>query len=259
MRILLAFCLLCLLHTLAFAELNQDLARAQFEEASEAYNAGNYAEAIALWQELVDQGLRNVELEFNLGNGWYRQAELGEAILHWERALLIAPLDREVQANLDLARDNLVDELPATVRLPLWDWLDRAFLLLPGNLPWWALTLGLALVALVLIRRPWLPGGRANSFQRILLPSGLTLVLVAGLFLFLRADFAGHRNRGVILVDKVVVQAAPSEGATSLFDLHEGTLVTLGRSTEAEDWQQIRLPDGREGWCPAEALEAVEP
>ncbi len=258
MRRFVFLCLLCALALCASAEVNQDAAHAIFEQATVAYNNGDFEQAVELWQGLVDQGLSSVELEFNLGNAWYRRGELGEAILHWERALLIAPLDREVRANLELARTGLVDELPPTVRLPLWDWLDRLFLLLPRDLPWWIFSLGLAFASLALVRRPWLPGGRLNSFHRILLPSGLTLVLLALGFLLMRADLAGQRNRGVILVDKVVVQAAPSEGATNLFDLHEGTVVALGRRSESAGWQQLRLPDGREGWCSLEALEAIE-
>ena len=68
------------------------------------YNAGHYVEAVRLYQQLVDQGVDNVELYYNLGNAYTRIDDLGHAILNYTRAQRLDPrapdIPRPVRASL---------------------------------------------------------------------------------------------------------------------------------------------------------------
>ncbi len=235
-------------------------AEERFAEACRAYEAGDWSAAVDLWEDLSGEGYSGLELYLNLGNAHFKSGRLGRAILNWERAARLEPFDRDVRKNLQVARSLLADELEQPVRLPLWDWLDLAFRAVSRDLPAWALLLFCGLLALGLARKAYLPGRRATPFLRILLLSWLILALGSLTFLWAQVRKLDGERDAVILAEKVVIQSAPSAGAQELFDLHEGTRVLLGREADAEGetaWLEVLLPDGRAGWCPADALESI--
>lgn len=236
----------------------------RFGEARAAYEAGDWTRAADLWQGLVDEGWSGLELQYNLGDARWRQGRVGPAILAWERAARLAPLDRDVRKNLEIARAGLPDRLEGPLRLPLWDVVDRGLQSLPRQaLAWAALLLAAATSLLVSLRalRP-AAGAAALARRRTLLHFLLWPALGLLALLALQDRVLDGVARGVLLAERVEVRSAPSEGATALFDLHEGATVVLGRpATDAAGggWRQLELPDGRGGWVPAEALEAIVP
>ena len=76
-----------------------ELAHSQPERSQELYR-----QAVAGFSALVEAGVRNAALEYNLGNAYFRLNELGAAILHYARAQLLDPADQKIAANLEYAR-----------------------------------------------------------------------------------------------------------------------------------------------------------
>ena len=54
-----------------------------FLQANQQYDAGNYAQAIEIYESIAPHG-RGVD--YNLGNCWYQQGEYAQAIACWLRA-----------------------------------------------------------------------------------------------------------------------------------------------------------------------------
>ena len=51
------------------------------------------------------------ELEYNLGNCYYKLEEVGKTILHYERAKLIDPVNDDLRANILLADLRVIDKI----------------------------------------------------------------------------------------------------------------------------------------------------
>jgi SH3-like domain-containing protein len=51
---------------------------------------------------------------------------------------------------------------------------------------------------------------------------------------------------GVVLVKSVEVKSGRAEDAVTLFQLHEGALVTV--TDKYENWLEVRLNDEQKGW-----------
>src|SRR4029077_10622714 len=66
-----------------------------WRRGNDAYLRGDYAGAVAAYQELDRQGLVSADLTFNLGNAYYRQGNLGRAIWAYERAAALDPDDED--------------------------------------------------------------------------------------------------------------------------------------------------------------------
>ena len=72
------------------------------------------------------------------------------------------------------------------------------------------------------------------------------VLLLMGATLLAREGVLAETQWGIILVEEVAVQSAPSgEDDLTLFHLHEGTKVRLDQVTEG--WTEVVLEDGRVG------------
>ena len=81
-----------------------------FEAANVAASRGDSAAAIQDYQRLVDAGVRDEDVYFNLGTVYARAGEYPSAILNYERALEIHPNDTKTADNLRVAEQVLEEE-----------------------------------------------------------------------------------------------------------------------------------------------------
>ena len=236
--------------------LSSALAVAQTKaEADSAYVQGNYQRAIELYSSLLAEG-QSADLYYNLGNAYYRTEEITQAILAYERALLLAPGDADVRFNLQLARTKTVDKMVPQSEFFVVTWY-RA-LVNQTSVDGWAtlslvmLALAIVLVLLYLFSRPlWL---RKIGFFGGLL--ALLLFLMANLFAWQQKQTLTHRDGAIVTGSAVPVKSTPAASGTDLFILHEGTKVTITDDT-MQDWKEIRMPDGKVGWVETRQIEVI--
>jgi len=95
-----AGCALALGASLVHAELNPG----KFAAANDAFTQGRYSEATRGYESIIAQQGWSAPLLFNLANAQQREGRLGQAILNYERAALLAPNDPDIAINLQLAR-----------------------------------------------------------------------------------------------------------------------------------------------------------
>jgi tetratricopeptide (TPR) repeat protein len=225
-----------------------------FSRGNGAFEKGRFEEAAEAYRTVLRYGIRDARVEYNLGCAAFRLGRLGEAILHFERARRLDPTDRDIQANLEFARSRRYDrveapEVAAPIRMArsLQDAIgpDRQAVAVLA-LVW--------LVAALVAWRSSRPGGWNAS-------AGWTL---AGLLLLLAlcaASWLGTRSRlegapmAVVLSPSVEVRAGPGENNAVLFTVHEG--LSLEVRSERQDWIQVSLPNGLNGWVPGDAVGKV--
>ena len=78
-------------------------AQSAFDEANAAYAEGRYGEAAAMYQSLLDEQ-PDAQVYYNLGNTYFKQGELAQSILAYERALRLNPNDKDAKYNLAFAQ-----------------------------------------------------------------------------------------------------------------------------------------------------------
>jgi len=102
----LSICAAGLVLTLALAAgaARADLTDDVWKRGNDAYLHGDYAAAVAAYEQLDRQQVVSAELVFNLGDAYYRQGQLGRAIWCWERALALDPDHDDARYNLAQAR-----------------------------------------------------------------------------------------------------------------------------------------------------------
>jgi tetratricopeptide (TPR) repeat protein len=214
--------------------------------AEQAYDKKKYKEAITQYEELVKDGYKSYQLNFNLGNAYYRNNELGKAIYQYELARKLNPDDEDVRINLGIANAKTVDKINAkenffvtvvksnvlsTFSTNAWAWLSVLTLLLAASLAF----------LFFITSHPVL--------KRVCFVTGFLLLL--GVFatygLGYSALHAKHQNNyAIVLIKEIKIMNEPNLNAVSKFSLHEGTKVNIIENNG--DWLLIKIDNGNEGW-----------
>ena len=222
----------------------------------EAYSAGQWSEAEQDWTAVAGLGINSPELEYNLGNVYFKLADYARATLHYERALKLDPSYGDARFNLELTQGFIQDKIDSVPEFFLKQWSRK--LSYSMSCDTWAvcflllLALALGLVVVFLLSRA--SGARKASFFGGIAALVLSLCCL-GFALSQKADRA--RNDSAIILKPVTsVKSSPgSETSKDLFVLHEGTKVRI--LDRIGDWQNIELSDGRQGWLHASDMEVI--
>jgi tetratricopeptide (TPR) repeat protein len=220
-----------------------------FFKANEAYKEGRFDDAVVGYNRLLQNGLNNGHLYYNLGNAHFRLNQLGQAILNFERARLLMPRDADLRYNLGHARDQTTDAISESKSFlnMVFFWLDT----LNSTELFWAFAFANLVVWATLLTRLY---NRSEwTFYTALI--ALALWIVLGTSFGMKWYQTTKDNRAVIIPKEVSVLAGPATGDTLLFQIHEGTVVRHERSEDG--WSLIRLADKKRGWVPSDAIERI--
>ncbi len=224
--------------------------------SNELYDSGRFVEAAQVYQQLVDQGNRDDALYYNLGNAYYKQGDLGRAILNYRRAQREAPRDADVRANLELARGQTIDLIDRDERGSVVRFLVATQSRLTLNeLAAASLALWVLVVALLLALLYTGPGVLRGAALYASVVAAVLLVLGAG-SLAGRAYEHSSRNYVVVVAGEVEVISGPGSQYVTEFTLHGGA---EGRLIERRgSWARLALPGGDlQGWVPGSAVEEL--
>ena len=224
-------------------------------EADSAYVRGQYQQAIAQYEALLKQGA-SADLYYNLGNAYYRTENIPEAVLNYERALLLSPGDRDIRFNLQIARSKTFDKIVPESEMFFVTWYRSLVSMMSVDA--WARTalVALALTIILLLvylfsERIWLR--KAGFFGGVVL---LLLFMGANIFAWQQKKDLLNRKGAIIFAPSVTVKSTPAANGTDLFILHEGTKVVITDGSMKE-WKEIRLADGKEGWIESKHIRVI--
>jgi len=224
-------------------------------EGDEAYRNGQFDRAVDIYERVLTGGYISGPLFYNLGNAYYKSGNIGRAILNYERAKRLMPHSSDVRYNLELASSRTVDRVEVPPRLPVWNLVDTLRDLVSrkqsANIAW-AFTLLAALFLAIQLQMRGILRRLFRIITTVLAVFALTSLLLIGL----RVAADHGPPEAVILADKVEVRSAPDITSLEVFALHTGTKITIVK--RLEDWWEIRLADGRQGWMPNAAAEIIQ-
>ena len=246
-----------------------------FERGNQLYEAGEFEEAVNLYEEAVERGAVAPELFYNLGNAYYKSGSLGKAVLYYERSLRLAPRDEDARANLTLVQSMLRDrqfvEEPGLVGRTA-NWLHRRLNLRESLVLTSTLYLLLVIVAILFVFRDGAivsglypkaslasPGrflGLDKTQDFVLAMAFLAVMLIAAGTSALGKYRDVHSRRTAIVVrEEVPVYGGPNTDSTLQFKIHEGTRISTGEVRPG--WVQIQLPGELSGWIVDGSVERI--
>jgi tetratricopeptide (TPR) repeat protein len=227
----------------------------KFNKGVTFFTSGNYKEALQAWTEIYLTGYRSADLDYNMGNAYFKLKDIPDAILFYERAYLLNPADEDINYNLQIARTLIVDRFQEIPVLFLVRWYNFVSLFLSSN-TWAKISIISFILSLLLLslyiytsvyRQKVLGFWFAVSFFIL---SGSSLA-----FTLRNKSLVYDSHKAIITIPQVSGKSSPDTSGTDLFILHEGTKVSI--DDEVGEWLEIRLSDGNKGWVPVNSLNII--
>lgn len=243
---LLIFLFLCVP---AFADIGS--ASALFQRGNQSYDEGKFNQAIAEYEKILNLGIKNYEVFYNLGNAYFRQNQLGKAILNYRRALALEPREEDAKANLSFVKLFTLDKIEEQQIHPF------------SNMLQWFLNLwskdGLALLTSLFytLSIGWgililFKGSKKYLWSGLVIFLFLSIIFGSSLWTKIHFDSVDH---GVVVVPQAEVRSGPGQDYILQFTGHEGLEFRV--EEEAEGWYRISLPNGIKGWIPKEFVAII--
>lgn len=221
-----------------------------FAQGNAAFFEGDFPDAIAHYTKLLDAGVEDADVYYNLGTAHARLGQCGAAIHAFERSLAISAGDGSAEANLracqaQLGKRRAQRDGEATVQTrPPW---SEAMLRSVSSdaLAWIVLCLNVLLFACLLLRRMV---SRETARLGLALGAWLTaLTLLVGVLALSTKEQWLQEGRGaVVLNEDALLREGPDPRARTRTYALEGE---RGRILQEEGgFVRVRLARGPEGW-----------
>jgi len=210
----------------------------EFARAAKSYEAGDYATAIGVYEQMVGESVAHEALFYNLGNAYYRSGRLGAAVANYERALDLDPGFENARENLEKAvretQQHLARPLPSDWEQSLLFWhylVSRETTTRLALLFWLGFWVALGVRQL----RPLRYTRRAASVFAV-------LALAFGGSAWAKA----HAPALAVADTDAPVTYGTSETDAVRFDLHPGDRVTVDQRRDG--WARVKTASGEHGW-----------
>ncbi|HOK08058.1 MAG TPA: hypothetical protein PLJ10_00180 [Candidatus Hydrogenedens sp.] len=232
----------CSLYVFISFSLGAGIYDQSFREGNDAYYKKDFYTAILKYEKLVESGVEDPVLFYNLANSYYHWGKKGMAIANYERALELNPSFKMAKEQLSKVLNETKRNL-AVPEEPMW-W-KYLFIWHYGISQKWTWRIALFLWVL-----GWIILGfilwQDKSLRKTLFIGG-SLILTVGIIFFMSGVIKIlSPPLGVIIVTECSVHITPSDNSPPRFNLYEGDRVQVER--EDGEWMLIRTVDNERGW-----------
>ncbi len=232
------------------------------QQADSAYSQDNFVLAEQLYLKAIAHDGTSSTIFYNLGNAYYRQGNLGKAIVNYERALKLDPTNSDARDNLEFVRAKIVDrqidegsimttlgnKIVGTFTANAWAWITLVFFAL-----FIAGVLGYFFSPAIMAKKVSFFGGIAS----------LLLCAFSMIVAFNAAKALTEHNHAIILPPSAQLSTTPRQARTAAeeaFLLHEGTKVEVVDSvaTSADGkWYEVKVGQRERAWIKASDVERI--
>lgn len=224
-------------------------------QADSAYNAERFNEAVEKYEMVLNQGLESAELYYNLGNAYFNLNKMPEAILNYERARVLAPGDKDINFNLNIANSMIPDKIevvPEIFYVRWWkSWRDSF------NLQTWTIvSITIFTLLIICVGLFFLSG--SLLLRKLAFWSGMGFLLLSiGTFsmTYTKYGIQSKHLEAIVFDPTITIKSSPNQLGKDLFVIHEGTKVFI--LEEMNEWANIKIVNGSTGWMPMKSLRRI--
>ena len=231
---------------------SQDTNKDKFYQGVTYFTAGSYKEALKIWTDIYNTGYRSANLDYNIGNAYFKLNNIPSAILFYERAYLLKPADENINYNLQIARTLIVDRFQEIPELFFIKWYNFVSLFLSTN-SWAKISITSFILFLLLLSLYIYSSRHRHKVIGFWLGVFFIVLSLTSLAFTIRNKSLVYDSRKAIISSPMVNgKSSPDKSGNDIFVLHEGTKVTV--EDEVGEWSEIRLSDGNKGWVPLNSI-----
>ena len=234
---------------------NANSSQELIDKANQAYTQGEYADAVELYEQVLEEGYEAAELYYNLGNAYFKDDYIAKAILNYERAKKLKPNDDNVIHNLQVARSRIVDRIEPVPKLFYERWWQNITTMQSEK--GWAVTAIVSVFGFFITLVLFFYASRKNLRKVFFI---ISIVFLVGTFfslIFAQKQYNSlvQQDEAIVFAPRLTAKSAPDISSTNLFVIHRGTKVEILQTLG--EWYEIRLPNGNVGWIKEDEVKII--
>lgn len=229
-----------------------------FEDANVAASRGDYPRAISGYRALIEAGVRDADVYFNLATTFAQAGDYPRAIVNYERALVERPNDDKTQEDLRRAEQALEEQRAEREGEAMIQRSSSMTEAVYANFTENALAYALVVANLLFFSGlgwVWVARRRNGWLVFTTVAAGFVL-LFSALGLAVKAGVLRDGPRAVALEDRVALREGPDEDAKVRGEARGGDRAHVVAADR--DFVKLRVVDGVEGWVPAASVGIVD-
>lgn len=214
--------------------------RTQIDNAERNFKEGNFSKTIEIYESLIK--IEKIQDPYV----YYRNGNIGKAILNIEKALRLAPRDKEIKNNMQFLYSVVGRNKEGTIKDIFFKHFSLNEITIITSI---SLIFFLCILSLFIIKK---------------IPIFKYLIVFLTLFLFLCGSALTLKGcqefalKEAIILSSVNVRSGPGENNSEISTLSEGKLVNI--VSRSGDWVNIRFKSKGEdfiGWIPNNDVESI--
>jgi len=223
--------------------------------ANELYSEGEFLQAAHLYEQIILEKGVAPELYYNLGNAYFKANEIGHSILNYERALRLNPRFENARFNLQLAQTKVIDNITEDDTFFVKRWVDNLVNRYTSN-QW--MYFSWTMFILCLFGFLFFVFGKSRGLRKVSFTLAIVVLIISAFALTFsitrKNQFINHKD-AIVMTGIVTIKSSPDRSGTDLFELHEGTKVSI--KSNLGNWAEIVIGDGRIGWVEKRQIEQI--
>ncbi len=257
------------------------MSAATVEQADSAYSRGDYAEAIAQYNDVAKREGISSELFYNMGNAYAKGGDYGNALVFYLKSLRLDPSNHKARANAAYIESKVYDANRAELKgkklsidadSPTFFTSVREYIMREHLSDTWAVWAAVAFVLFVICAALYV-FSRAVLVRKVGFFGGfvcLGISVITLVFSFMAASY--RSDEGVVTGGKVHLYSDASAGSKeNPVALTRGTRMTVldtfpavaGEDANRDEnegarWYKVRLNSDFVGWLPASDFRPVD-
>lgn len=226
-----------------------------FEQGNTLYNDGNYTLAIEKYQTILENGKHSAELYFNLGNAYYKLNNIAPSIYYYEKALQLAPNDKEILNNIAFARNMTIDDIATIPEIGFSKFVNSITNMMSFD-AWAMMAVGFVILFVILILSYYFS---YTSFKKriafVVSSASIVFACVSVVMAYHNYNLKKNDKPAIVFAKESQIKSEPNLRSTEAFKLHEGTKVQI--LDTVNNWKRIKLADGKTGWIISDDIKAL--
>ncbi len=215
-----------------------------FKEGNKQYEQKEYAKAIESYKQILNNNIESAAIYFNLGNAYFKNGDLGHAILYYMKAKRLAPDDSSIRHNLEFAQRFSSVQMEGVELNPVTSFLASLVDSYKLSFLAWMTSFVFILFMLCLILRYGM--GYNLSIVRVGIVVTLLLLMVTGGFTTFKYRYEYLTKRAVIIAENSTVYTGASEQSDVELEAAPGLIVEI--LSESSDFYNVLFENKRRGW-----------
>ncbi len=225
-----------------------------YNQGNALYEKGDFDGALKSYSHALLQRVADPRLEQNIGSAYLKLGNIGMAIYHFERGLVLGPRDKDLKHNLKYAKLLRKDEIPEKDFF-FYKWFTGVvnyftsgeFL---GVICFLFVTLSISLLLIIFIQGRLRP---AIIWTGVCFALLLMVIAPFGATRFYKDHFI---KTGVLVGETIIARSGPSDEQPEIFTAHGGMPCRVLESRGG--WSRIAIKTGLMGWVLSKEAKVIE-